>query len=293
MFPDAKLHLVNTLKAMGEVVAMTGDGVNDGPSLKAAHIGIAMGKKGTEVARQAASLVLVKDDLSKMLKAIALGRKIYMNLKKAISYIVSIHIPIILSVTIPLVFGWEISGIFDPIHVIFLELVMGPTCSIAFESEPEEPGIMEQKPRSQTDSFFSTKELLWNISQGIVLSMFVLAVYYVAMSSSVSKDQIRTLVFTSLVFGNVFLTLANRSVYRSVLRTIFTPNLTLWLMLGITCLILFSALYIPVVQGIFRFAHIPGSQILYCLAGVLPAVFWIEIPKWWIRRKTSAKGVSF
>jgi Ca2+-transporting ATPase len=113
------------------------------------------------------------------------------------------------------------------------------------------------------------------------------------MSSTVSKDQIRTLVFTSLVFGNVFLTLANRSVYRSVLRTIFTPNLTLWLMLGITCLILFSALYIPVVQGIFRFAHIPGSQILYCLAGVLPAVFWIEIPKWWIRRKTSAKGVSF
>lgn len=147
MFPEAKLRIINALKANTEIVAMTGDGVNDGPALKAAHIGIAMGKKGTEIAKQAASLILVDDDLSKMVDAIAMGRRIYTNLKKAIQYIISIHIPIILTVFIPLALGWLYPNILSPVHIIFLELIMGPTCSIIFENEPMEENTMQNKPR--------------------------------------------------------------------------------------------------------------------------------------------------
>jgi Ca2+-transporting ATPase len=125
MFPDAKLKIINALKANGEIVAMTGDGVNDGPALKAAHIGIAMGKKGSEIAKQASSLIVIDDDLGRMVDAIAMGRKIYVNLKKAIQYIISIHIPIILTVFIPLALNWKYPSIFTPVHIIFLELIMG------------------------------------------------------------------------------------------------------------------------------------------------------------------------
>jgi Ca2+-transporting ATPase len=155
MFPEAKLKIINALKSNNEIVAMTGDGVNDGPALKAAHIGIAMGKKGTEIAKQAASLILVDDDLSKMVDAIASGRKIYTNLKKAIRYIISIHIPIILTVFLPLALGWIYPNIFSPIHIIFLELIMGPTCSIIFENEPMESNTMLSKPRPFTTTFFN------------------------------------------------------------------------------------------------------------------------------------------
>lgn len=154
MFPEAKLKIINALKSNNQIVAMTGDGVNDGPALKAAHIGIAMGKKGTEIAKQAASLILLEDDLSKMVDAIAMGRKIYANLKKAIQYIISIHIPIILTVFIPLTLGWIYPNIFSPIHIIFLEIIMGPTCSIIYENEPMEKNTMLQKPKALTTTFF-------------------------------------------------------------------------------------------------------------------------------------------
>lgn len=136
MFPEAKLKIVNALKRNNEIVAMVGDRVNYEPALKAAHIGIAMGHKGTEIAKQAASLILVEDDLSKMVDAIGMGRRIYSNLKKAIQYIISIHIPIIVTVFLPLVLGWIYPAIFSPVHIIFLELIMGPTCSIIFENKP-------------------------------------------------------------------------------------------------------------------------------------------------------------
>ncbi|NOS90299.1 MAG: HAD-IC family P-type ATPase, partial [Cyclobacteriaceae bacterium] len=148
MFPEAKLRIINALKANQQIVAMTGDGVNDGPALKAAHIGIAMGKKGTEIAKQAASLILLEDDLSKMVLAIAMGRKTYSNLKKAIQYIISVHIPIILTVFIPLALGWMYPTIFSPVHVIFLGIIMGPTCSIIYENEPMEKNTMQQKPKA-------------------------------------------------------------------------------------------------------------------------------------------------
>src|SRR5690606_7555446 len=147
MFPEAKLKIVESLKSNHNIVAMIGDGVNDGPALKAANIGIAMGKKGTEIAKQASALILLEDDLSKLVDAIAMGRRIYANLKKAIQYIISIHIPIILTVFIPLALSWVYPNIFSPIHIIFLELIMGPTCSIVYENEPIEKNTLEERPR--------------------------------------------------------------------------------------------------------------------------------------------------
>src|SRR5690606_10412517 len=180
MFPEAKLKIINALKSNNQIVAMTGDGVNDGPALKASHIGIAMGRKGTEIAKQAASLILLEDDLSKMVEAVAMGRKIYTNLKKAIQYIISIHIPIIFTVFIPLALGWIYPNIFSPIHVIFLELIMGPTCSIIYENEPMEPNTMSKKPKPLSTTFFNLKELSVSIIQGLFITVGTLSIYQFA-----------------------------------------------------------------------------------------------------------------
>ena len=279
MFPEAKLRVVNALKATGEIVAMTGDGVNDGPALKAAHIGVAMGKRGTEVARQAASLVLVNDDLSSMVEAIAQGRRIYQNLKKAIAYIVSIHIPIILTVAVPLLANWKWENLFTPIHVIFLELVMGPTCSIAFENEPAEPGQMQQLPRRATDTFLAGRELSRSIVQGLGISGAVLGVYYAAMQQGESVEVVRTLAFTTLVLSNILLTLVNRSFTQSVFQTIRVPNQTLLLMLVLTFGLLLITLLVPQARHLFGFAPVPVSALGWCGLAALIGVGWIEVYK--------------
>lgn len=211
MFPEAKLRIINALKSNNEIVAMTGDGINDGPALKAAHIGIAMGKKGTEIAKQAASLILVEDDLAKMVDAIAMGRKIYTNLKKAIQYIISIHIPIILIVFIPLALGWRFPNIFTPSHIILLELIMGPTCSIIYENEPMEKNTMIRKPRPFTSTFFNVKELFTSIIQGLVITVGALSIYQYAIYGGFNEATTRTMVFFVLITANLFLTLVNRS----------------------------------------------------------------------------------
>src|SRR5690606_16848807 len=209
MFPEAKVRIIEALKKQQHIVAMTGDGVNDGPALKAAHIGIAMGKRGSEIAKQASALILTDDDLAKMITAIAMGRKIYSNLKKAIQYIISIHIPIILTVAIPLILGWIYPNIFTPVHIIFLELIMGPTCSIVYENEPLEEKSMEQPPRKTTDTFLTWRELSISILQGLAITAGVLAVYQYAVSSGLNEDTTRTMVFTTLIAANIFLTLVN------------------------------------------------------------------------------------
>jgi Ca2+-transporting ATPase len=284
MFPEAKLRVINALKANGEVVAMTGDGVNDGPALKAAHIGVSMGKRGTEIAKQAASLVLVHDDLQGMVDAIAHGRKIYENLKKAVSYIVSIHIPIILTVAVPLILNWQFANIFSPIHVIFLELVMGPTCSIAFENEPPERNLMRMKPRNPMQSFLSIRELSLSIIQGLVISAAVLTIYHIAIHTSHTMAQVRTMVFVTLVMSNIFLTLTNRSFSFSFIETLRYRNPLLWLMLFLTFLILLVTLYVPAVQQLFSFQKIDNAELLICTLAAFISVFWVEAYKL-IRRK--------
>ena len=198
MFPDAKLKVIDALKANGEIVAMTGDGVNDGPALKSAHIGIAMGKKGTEIARQAADLILTDDNLQRMVTAIREGRKIFNNLKKAVRYIISIHIPIILIASLPLILGWAYPNIFTPIHVIFMELIMGPTCSIFFEKEPMEENLMQLSPRERNGGLFSREELFISVVQGIIIAAGCLGLYFYFMNSGASLEQVRTIVFTTL-----------------------------------------------------------------------------------------------
>ncbi|MFC6222782.1 cation-translocating P-type ATPase [Hymenobacter artigasi] len=276
MFPEAKLKVVEALKANGEVVAMTGDGVNDGPALKAAHIGVAMGRRGTEVARQAASLVLVDDDLAGMVTAIAQGRRIYQNFKKAVFYVVSIHIPIVLTVAVPLLAGWEWANLFTPVHIIFLELVMGPTCSIAFENEPAEAGQMQQPPRPLSSTFLAGAELGRSLLQGLGIAAAVLGVYYAAMRLGLPLPVGRTLVFATLVLSNVGLTLVNRSFTQSVWRTLRVPNRILWLMLALTLALLLITLLVPAAQRLFGFAPVPLAWLGGCALAALVGVGWVE-----------------
>ncbi len=283
MYPEAKLKIINALKAQGEIVAMTGDGVNDGPALKAAHIGIAMGKKGTEIAKQAASLILLEDDLSKMVTAIAMGRRIYTNLKKAIQYIISIHIPIILTVFLPLALGWIYPNIFSPVHVIFLELIMGPTCSIIYENEPMEANSMAKKPRPFSTTFFNWKELFTSILQGLGITAGIIGVYQFAVQNDYTENTTRTMVFTTLIIANIFLTLVNRSFYYSVLRTLhYKNNLITWIIL-LPLAMLGLMLFIPPLTSFFEFETLSLKLLgLSGLVGFL-SVIWFELIKGWKR----------
>ncbi len=290
MFPEAKLKIINALKENGEVVAMVGDGVNDGPALKTAHIGIAMGKKGTEIAKDAASLILVSDDLSKMVEAVAMGRKIYSNLKKAIQYIISIHIPIILTVFIPLVLGWVYPNIFTPIHIILLELIMGPTCSIVYENEPLEKDLMLQKPRPFSSTFFNWSELLTSVIQGLVITVGVLAVYQIAVYNNHTEDVTRTMVFTALITANIALTFVNRSFIYSIFTTFKYRNNMVRIIVGITVAITLLLLFVPPLTNFFGFERLHPNQIGISVGiGVLSAL-WYEAVKWWKRQKNSNKS---
>ena len=280
MFPEAKLRIINALKANDQIVAMTGDGVNDGPALKAAHIGVAMGKKGTEIAKQAASLVLIEDDLARMVDAIAMGRKIYENLKKAIRYIISIHIPIILVVFIPLALGWKYPNIFSPVHIIILELIMGPTCSIIFENEPMEKDAMLHKPRSFTATFFNGRELGTSIIQGLVITLFALLVYQYSAGQGYTEGVTSAMVFTTLIVANIFLTFVNRSFYYSAWSTLQYRNRLLLYIVAITVLIAAVLLYVPLFREFCDFDHVNAVQLMICIAMGLLSVIWFEIVKW-------------
>lgn len=292
MFPEAKLRIIEALKQKGHVVAMTGDGVNDSLALKSAHIGIAMGKKGSEVARQASSLILIDDDLTHMVEAIAIGRRIYENLKKAIQYIISIHIPIILIVTVPLLLFWKYTAIFTPVHVIFLELIMGPTCSLIFENEPIEPNSMKKAPRQLSSSFFSLNELAMSIVQGMVITGVCLGLGYYYMIHEHTPAEVRTIIYSTLIFSNIFLTLSNRSFYYSVLTTLRYKNILIPLILFASLLILMLSIYYRPLQNIFQFVALSSFELGYCLLAAFAGVMWIEIVKF-IKRSKSVNRIEF
>ncbi len=289
MFPEAKLRIINALKEQGEIVAMTGDGVNDGPALKAAHIGIAMGKRGTEIARQAASLILVDDDFSKMVDAVAMGRKIYANLKKAIQYIISIHIPIILTVFFPLVLGWIYPNIFTPVHVIFFELIMGPTCSIIYENEPIEKNSMQEPPRLYSDTFFSWNELTTSIIQGLAITAGTLTIYQWAVGQGESESVTRTLVFLTMISANIFLTFVNRSFYYSILKTFTYRNNLIPLIVLATLLITALLLIVPPFRNFFLFDLVTPKQIGMSVGAGFLSVIWYEGVKLAKRIKSERK----
>jgi Ca2+-transporting ATPase len=289
MFPEAKLAVMNALKKDNQIVAMVGDGVNDGPALKASHIGVAMGEKGTEIAKTAADMILVDDDLSKLVTAIAEGRRIYANIKKAVQYIISIHIPIVLVVSIPLFLSWKYPTIFTPIHVIFLELIMGPMCSIVYENEPAERNSMTQPPRKVRETFLSFKEMAISIVQGLVIAIGILFVYQLIVQNGGSETQTRTMVFTTLVFANCILSLVNRSFYYSVLTCLKNKNDMMLYVNGLTIVLLLLILNIQPIAHFFQVISLSYSALGICLFTSMVSVLWIELWKLWKRNKDNKK----
>ncbi len=272
--PEQKLKLVSALKAAGEVVAMTGDGVNDAPALKEADIGIAMGSRGTDVAREASDLVLLNDDFSAIVAAVRLGRRIYDNIKKAIAYILAVHIPIAGMSLLPVLFDWPL--VLLPVHILFLELIIDPTCSIVFEAEPEEADVMRKRPRRPDERLFSRNTVVLSLLQGLGVLLVVLVVFIFARSSGLGEAASRTLTFTALVVANLGLMLTNRSWDRTIFATMRVRNGALWWVAGAAVVVLTAVLALPPLRGLFHFAAVEPVPLLAAIGAGAVSTVWFE-----------------
>jgi len=264
VMPEQKLRIVQALKARGEVVAMTGDGVNDAPSLKAAHIGIAMGGRGTDVAREASSLVLLDDDFNSIVHAVRLGRRIYDNLRKAMAFVLAVHVPIAGLSLLPLLLG--LPAMFTPVHIAFLELIIDPVCSIVFEAEPEEPGVMQRPPRDPAAPLFSHALIAASLAQGVLVLGVVAGFYLLLLRAAVPEASARAAAFTALVACNVALIVVNRSLSGALWSALRRPNPALWRTLGATTVLLSAALFVPPLRSLFRFDGVAPELLAVAMA---------------------------
>jgi len=293
--PEQKLRLVQALKADGEVVAMTGDGVNDAPALKAAHIGVAMGKRGSDVAREAASLVLLDDDFTSMVDAVRLGRRIFDNIQKAMCYIIAVHVPTAGMALLPLLFGWPL--VFYPVHIVFLEFVIDPACSIAFEAEPADPDAMRRPPRPATSRLLNAPMITTSVLQGLGVLVAVALLYGWVLATGTPEPQARAMVFAAVVVGNIGLILSNRSRNVGLAETLRRPNHALWWIVGGALLGLGLVLYVEPIREIFRFAPLDAARLLVSFAAAASGLALPELYKALRRDRTrsgraSTRGVS-
>ena len=275
--PEQKLRIVQALKRNGEIVAMTGDGVNDAPSLKAAHIGVAMGGRGTDVAREAASIVLLDDDFGSIVTAIRLGRRIYDNLRKAMGFIFAVHVPIAGMALLPLVLGLPI--FFNPIHIAFLEMVIDPVCSLVFEAETDERDVMGRPPRAPDAPLFSWPLIAWSVLQGTLAFAVIALVYVTALYRGMPDNEARALGFFSLILTIFSLVLVNRSFSASLVSAVRRPNAALaWILLAIAT-ILAAVLLWPAAAAIFRFGPLHGDDLLVTFAAAAAVLLGLEALK--------------
>lgn len=277
VMPEQKLRIVNALKAGGEIVAMTGDGINDAPSLKAAHIGIAMGGRGTDVAREAASIVLLDDDFGSIVKAIRLGRRIYDNLRKAMGFIFAVHVPIAGLALLPLLFGLPI--LLGPVHIAFLEMVIDPVCSLVFEAETEEDDLMRRPPRPPDQALFSRRLIGWSLLQGTVALAAVAVVFVTTFLGGVHESEVRALSFLALILAIIGLILVNRSFSASLMTAFRRPNPALGWILGIVAALLSLTLLWPAARDLFRFGPLRLDDLALAFSAAAAVLVVLELLK--------------
>jgi Ca2+-transporting ATPase len=281
------LRLVQGLRARGDVVAMTGDGVNDAPALRAADIGVAMGNRGTDVAREASAIVLLDDDFSSIVRTIRLGRRIYDNLRKAMGYIIAVHIPIAGLALLPLLTGLPL--ILAPIHIAFLEMIIDPVCSIVFEAEPEEPNVMQRPPRSPKANILSPSLIQWSVIQGLIALLIVVTVYVLGYRLHMRDTDLRTLTFITLVCGNFSLALVNQSFSASGFGLFKGATKIFWVIAGGVIAVLAVATLWSPARALFEFGTFHGHDLLFVIISVLTLVLVLEsIKALWPARFQSA-----
>jgi Ca2+-transporting ATPase len=274
IMPEQKLRIVTAFKADGEIVAMTGDGVNDAPSLKAAHIGIAMGKRGTDVAREASAIVLLDDDFGSIIKAVRLGRRIYDNIRKAMGFIFAVHVPIAGLALLPLLTGLPI--LFGPIHIALLEMIIDPVCALVFEAEREEANLMQRKPRDPEERLFSVRMIGWSVLQGGLAFVMLATIFLVASHLGMAEADVRALTFFALIGAILALIFANRSFDASLLHALVRGNMALRYVFAAVVAISSLILATPPIRTMLKFGPLHGIDLVVALGSAAILLLLLE-----------------
>ncbi|HPT22788.1 MAG TPA: cation-translocating P-type ATPase, partial [Bacteroidales bacterium] len=274
--PEQKLKIVNALKRNNEIVAMTGDGINDAPALKSANIGVAMGEKGTDVAREASSLVLMDDNFASIVGAVRMGRRIFDNLQKALGYIFAIHVPIAGLSLVPVFFG-GLPLILWPVHMVFLELIIDPACTMVFEAEKEEKNVMQRKPKDIDEPFFGRGKIIVSCLQGVGILLVCFLVYFIGLNMGYSEKSIRTLTFVTLICSNIAVILSNRSWTSGIFKILATPNKAVFWIAGGAFVFLIVILNIQVLIDLFMIEKMRFAELLICMIAGFSSIIWFEI----------------